>query len=192
VIPLRFTEAEAEAAYDEWGCNCGPSAIAAVCGLTLAELRPHMQDFEKKHYTNPSMMWKILTELGVKWRVEYSPACVHVPNWPLYGLARVQWEGPWTAPGVPPKAAYRYTHWIGVNSWYAPNIGIFDINAINSGGWIGLHDWETLCVPHILKSGYPKATGRWWLTHRVEVSCDSHGGILTRSKESVSSHARLV
>ena len=47
----RFTAEAADRAYDEWGANCGPGAIAAICGLTLDELRPHMGDFEGKRYT---------------------------------------------------------------------------------------------------------------------------------------------
>jgi hypothetical protein len=31
--------------------NCGPGAIAAICGLTLDDLRPHLGDFEQKRYT---------------------------------------------------------------------------------------------------------------------------------------------
>ena len=31
----RFTLSDAERAYDDWGCNCGPAALAAICGMTL-------------------------------------------------------------------------------------------------------------------------------------------------------------
>src|SRR3546814_15629111 len=61
---LRFTAVEAAAAYDAWGCNCGPAAIAAVIGLTLDELRPELGDFEVKRYTNPTLMWEVLDRLG--------------------------------------------------------------------------------------------------------------------------------
>ena len=47
---LRFNIADMERASDEWGCNCGPSALAAVTGRTLEEIRPLMGDFEKKRY----------------------------------------------------------------------------------------------------------------------------------------------
>src|SRR5580700_11291869 len=52
VNPPRFTPADADRAYEEWGMNCGPSALAAVMGMTFDEVRPHMGDFERKHYTN--------------------------------------------------------------------------------------------------------------------------------------------
>lgn len=51
--PLRFGVDEAQAASDEWGFNCGPAALCAVLGLTPAELRPHLGDFERKRYTKP-------------------------------------------------------------------------------------------------------------------------------------------
>ena len=40
--PPRFSLSDAERVQDEWGANCGPGAVAAICGLTLDELRPHM------------------------------------------------------------------------------------------------------------------------------------------------------
>jgi hypothetical protein len=160
---VRFTHAEAESAADTWGMNCGPAAVAAICSLTLDELRPHLGDFEVKRYTNPTLMWSILNSIGAKWRLVRPPR-----TWPAYGLARVQWEGPWTAPGVPPRVAYRHTHWVGAQQGRT-DVGIFDVNAMNSGGWIGLDDWVGLLVPWLLKEVAPKASGRWHLTHVVEI-----------------------
>lgn len=161
----RFTEADAQRAYEEWGANCGPGAIAAVLGMTLDQLRPHMSDFERKHYTNPLLMWEVLNRLGAKWRIVKPPR-----SWPNYGLARVQWEGPWTAPGVPPRVAYRHTHWVGAQySAQRQDTGIFDINAMNSGGWVSVSDWAGTIVPWILEQCEPKASGRWHLTHVVEI-----------------------
>jgi len=45
--------AEAQTAWDVWGCNCGPGAIAAILNMRLDEVRPLMGDFESKRYTNP-------------------------------------------------------------------------------------------------------------------------------------------
>ena len=169
--PTRFTLEDADRAHDEWGENCGPGAIAAVMGLTLDELRPHMGDFEQKRYTNPTLMWDVLNRLGVKWRAS-RPSPPTNAAWPNYGLARIQWEGPWTEPGVPMRARYRFTHWVGVargNAHRETNIGIFDINCMNNGsGWVALKDWSDVIVPAILKL-YPRANGRWHITHAVEI-----------------------
>lgn len=169
MTPLRFTLADAERASDEWGCNCGPSALAAITGRTLDEIRPLMGDFERKRYTNPTLMFESLRRTAVPfWTIE-SP--------PTHGLCRIQWEGPWTEPGVPIRVRYRHTHWIALqNPRHASMLdqihrdaGVFDINAMNSGGWISYADWATSLVPWLLKEAVPRANGRWHITHRIEV-----------------------
>ena len=116
----RYSAGEAEAAYDDWGANCGPTAIAAICGLTLDELRPRLGAFESKRYTNPTLMWAVLGRIGAEYRLVRPP-----DRWPIFGLVRVQWEGPWTAPGVPMRARYRYTHWVGAQVTPGGRVGIF-------------------------------------------------------------------
>jgi hypothetical protein len=159
-----FTLADAERAHDEWGANCGPAAIAAVLDLTLEEIRPWLGDFENKRYTNPTLMWSILDSLSVSWRRLSAPL-----NWPRHGLVRIQWHGPWTAPGVSPRAAYRHTHWVGA-ARRGDEIGVFDVNALNNGsGWCSIADWSAHIVPFILSECVPRADGRWSMTHVVEV-----------------------
>ena len=51
--------------------------------------------------------------------------------------------------------------------WYV--VG-FDINAMNSGGWIEVNDWAGSLVPWLLSECEPKANGRWHLTHAIEVA----------------------
>lgn len=164
----RFTADDAYRAFDTWGANCGPGAIAAICGLTLDEVRPHMGDFESKRYTNPTLMWSVLRNLGV--RFSYRGGDLGRENWPCYGLARIQWEGPWTKPGVPMRARYRHTHWVGAAVDPERGVGIFDINAIGNGsGWCSVADWAGALVPIILEECVPKADGNWHITHSVEV-----------------------
>lgn len=163
--PAKFTLDEAQAAADTWGCNCGPGAIAAICGLTLDEARPHLGDFERKKYTNPTLMWAILNSIGARWRCDGGQPRA----WPRFGLARVQWEGPWTQPGVPMVARYRHTHWVG--SWRDGNATqIFDINAMCVGGWLPLSEWAGQLVPWLLRECVRRADGQWHLTHRVEIA----------------------
>lgn len=168
--PMRgFTAGEVDEAAVEWGCNCGPASIAAVLGMTLNAVRPHMGDFESKRYTNPSLMWAALRSLSVKF--SYRAGDLGRDNWPSYGLARIQWEGPRTKPGVPPRVAYRQTHWVGVNAINRQNIGIFDVNAVaNDTGWVSAQDWVSDIVPWILKHGVPRADGGWHITHAVEIA----------------------
>lgn len=170
IYPVMFNAADADMAHDEWGANCGPGAVAAVLGMTLGDLRPYMGDFEQKGYTNPTLMWRVLDGLGVGYQVTKKPN-----QWPIYGLARIQWTGPWTKPGVPARAAYRHTHWVGVNSIFSGNVGvgvgIFDINAITNGsGWVAARDWESILVPWLLANSEPKADGGWFITHAVQIN----------------------
>ena len=90
-------------------------------------------------------------------------------DWPVYGLVRVQWEGPWTQPGVPMRARYRYTHWVGGAEQNGER-GVFDINAIANGtGWCRFDHWGRDIVPFITDQ-YKRATGKWHVTHGIEIS----------------------
>lgn len=165
-VQLAFSLADAERAHDIWGCNCGPAALAAVAGRTLDDIRPIMGDFERKRYTNPTLMFESLTRAGLTWR--------KVSDRPAYGLCRVQWEGPWTRPNVPLRARYRHTHWIGYQCHPDrpddPNVaGVFDVNCMNVGGWISFRDWDCFVVPWILQNCEPRADGKWHFTHMLEV-----------------------
>jgi hypothetical protein len=168
---LRFTAADAERASDEWGCNCGPSALAAITGRSLDEIRQIMGDFERKRYTNPTLMFDSLNRAGVKWW--------KLEGIPTFGLLRIQWEGPWTEPGVPMRVRYRHTHWVAIQQHermgiqypgkISPDAGIFDINAMASGGWIAFRDWAATLVPWIIQECVPRANGRWHITHQVQI-----------------------
>jgi hypothetical protein len=161
---LRFTADDAQRAFDVWGSNCGPGAIAAIMGMTLDELRPYLGDFERKHYTNPTLMRETLERLGRPYRYLKHPL-----TWPQYGLARIQWHGPWMRPEVPMRARYRHTHWVGAWSTVTRGISIFDINAINSGGWVSLENWTEKIVPWLLSEAVPRADGQWSITHAIEI-----------------------
>jgi hypothetical protein len=158
----RFTADDMERAADTWRCSCGPAALAAIVGLTLDDVRPHMGE-GFPGYTNPTMMRSALRSIGRPWR-EIDP-----PAWPRYGLCRIQWEGPWLQPGVPVRAAYRFTHWVGAARSEERGVGIWDVNALGNGtGWCALGDWETKLVPWLLE-GVKRASGKWHVTHAIEV-----------------------
>jgi hypothetical protein len=164
---LRFTADDAQRAWEVWGANCGPAAAAAMLGLTLDEIRPHLGLFESRRYTSPAMMFGLLRRVGAKWSTYYG-----ADRWPAHGLVRVQWEGPWTQPGVPPPARYRHTHWIGAvtSGLGLGQVSIFDVNCMNVGGWVDLHTWSMRVVPWLLSQCEPDASGEWHITHAVEVA----------------------
>jgi len=159
--PRPIAAAEMQRANAAWGANCGPGALAAMIGVTLDEIRPFLGDFERKGYANPTLMFAALDEIGCRWRKIG-------PHFPTYGLARIQWEGPWTAPGVPLRARYRHTHWVG--AWRRESLGVFDVNAVDNGtGWCAFDVWRERLVPWILRECEPHANGRWHVTHGVEI-----------------------
>jgi len=167
-VPIRLTADAAALAGEQWCFNCGPAALCAVFGLTPEEVRPYLGNFEKKGYTNPTLMLGALLSLGARWDLLPDRGGIG-PDWPSWGLVRVQWGGPWTKPGVPIAARYRQTHWV-ASCRTADSHGIFDVNALSNGtGWVSLENWKTVLVPWILKELVPRADGTWWLTHSIEV-----------------------
>lgn len=159
-------------AADEFGFNCGPGALCAVLGMTPDQLRPHLLDFEAKRYTNPTLMAAILRSLGVPFRRVWEcpvKADGRELDYPVVGLVRIQWAGPWTKPGVPMAARYRHTHWIGVRPSGEEVRQVFDVNCICVGGWVSWAEWTGRVVPWLLRECQPKATGEWWPTHCWEV-----------------------
>jgi hypothetical protein len=90
-------------------------------------------------------------------------------TWPRYGLVRIQWEGPWTQPGVPIRARYRFTHWVGAATRSPGDVGVWDVNALANGtGWGSLANWSSIPVP-CLTADVKRASGGWHITHAIEV-----------------------
>ena len=168
VLP-RFTLEDVCRASDEWGANCGPAALALAAGKTLAEIRPHLGDFEAKRYTNPTLMFDSLRRLSVTCysKLQWRPVDTVPLAWPDFGLVRVQWEGPWTAKGVPMRVRYRHTHWVASMVIDGEERWIFDVNCMCVGGWVPLAEWSGSVVPWLLRECEPKADGGWHLTHTV-------------------------
>jgi hypothetical protein len=166
---VGFSLEDVEKASEEWNFNCGPAALCAVLGLTPAQARPHLLDFESKGYTNPFLMGRILHGFGAvrrpflrndrPWPGPLTCPCVEA------GLMRVQWGGPWTKPGVPMRVRYRKTHWVAL-----AGDDVFDINAMNVGGWVAWDVWAEQLVPWLIKECQPDGDGTWWPTHGWEVS----------------------
>lgn len=159
-----FTQAEMESASDEWGCNCGPSALAFALGVKPDRVRWSIPDFDSKRYTSPTMMRQALKN------VEQAFSAIEAPRDPAeltrfldhrIALVRIQWTGPWTAPGQNPKWAYRITHWIAA---WLKNPGRFPYVFDCNGGMRDFASWEQLIVP-ALTSQIKRADGGYFPTH---------------------------
>jgi hypothetical protein len=162
MLPIcRFDLNDTQKAYEEWGFNCGPSALCAALGLTPSEIRPAMGDFESKHYTNPKLMRGVLKRMNVQYK--------DIDDWPSWGLVRIQWEGPWTQKGRPLAARQRHTHWVVSSQEPGRQRHIYDFNAMSVGGWTTYEEWASFLVPWLLKQCEPKSSGKWHTTHRFEI-----------------------
>jgi hypothetical protein len=167
-----FTEAQFNQAADEWGCNCGPSALAFALQRPLSVAGQAIPEFKEKQYTSPTMMRSALVLL----LTPFSAAVTDRDNMfsKRVALVRIQWTGPWTAPDVNPKWKYRQTHWI--CTWLdgpateGPIPLLFDCN----GGIQTIGDWEANIVP-ALTALYKRADGGWHPTHIWRLEKSHHG-----------------
>ena len=168
--------ADVDRAHEQWGANCGPAAVAAICGLTLDEVRPVFEahGFNAKRYTNPTMMFAILSAMHDKlsWRANNG---LQALQWPRHGIARIQWGGRWMREGVPIRVRYRMTHWVATID-AAHGRGVFDVNAVGGAcgectGWTTAQAWAEILVPW-LTAGIAGADGTWSVsvTHSLEIA----------------------
>lgn len=158
-ITYPFTEEDSRAAFDAWGANCGPNALAFALQVPLAKVRLLIPEFEEKRYTSPTMMKAALANAGASFRSITPTDKASMFQWDT-SLVRVQWCGPWTAPGANPRWAYRQTHWIATYMIERQAPMVFDCN----GGIRGYQSWASEIVPLILEH-YPRANGEWFPTH---------------------------
>lgn len=160
---LTFSQHDAQVACDEWGCNCGPTALAFALQTTLDMVRPLLGGFEARHYVNPTMMKRALDTINRRFVNVRPPAIDQMfDEHPYQGhmaLVRIQWTGPWTAKGANPRWAYRHTHWIA--TWTERGVPLlFDCN----GGIQTIGTWEQEVVP-LLTAVIDRADGLWHPTH---------------------------
>ncbi len=151
---LNFSQRDFEQAYEDWHCNCGPTALAAALGRTLAGVRGLIPNFEERRYTSPTMMRHALDNAGQRFVTD--------EEWPIRGLVRIQFTGPWTAEGANPRWAYWHTHWVA--SFGEPDClhWIFDCN----GGLQPRGTWEMEILPLLI--GNIKRADGWTRTHNWE------------------------
>jgi hypothetical protein len=142
-----------------WGANCGPTALAALLGREVETVREALQPWPG--YTNPTKIKSALGELGYDWRVATEPG--------FFGLAFVQWCGPWEAVT---RAAYRRTHWIAFRRRTVGPLCAYDCNWGEAGGWSTLDEWGSVLAPVLL----PKGSTGWRYRLVLEVRPREEGG----------------
>lgn len=144
-LPLLFTADQSDAANEEWGANCGPHSLAAACGHKLSSIRTALPNF--RGFMSPTEISHALTVLcepfKFKSRLKTDVFC--------NGINRIQWEGKWLNPGVPPRVAYFHTHYV----------AHFDGWVLCSGHvpwlWLSIKEWKRL------------TTEPWHITHHWEM-----------------------
>lgn len=160
-----FTEDDAREAFENWGCNCGPAALAFALQTTLDRVRDAIPLFDERRYTSPTMMHEALLALNQAVYPVRSPALfMHKINREVgranmfrgpMSLVRIQWEGPWIVDNKPQRWAARQTHWIA--TWVDEYRFVFDIN----GGIQRFELWDRDTVPLIIAS-VKRASGGWY------------------------------
>lgn len=118
---------ELEAAYKEWGCNCGPTAIAAATGRSLDEVRqavPPAGTSRFKGYMGVPDVQAALRWLDVKVTRTWSKPPNSLLLADLTGgpaIFMIQWGGPWMRD---PRAAAKHRHLIAFRyGWVGPTTG---------------------------------------------------------------------
>lgn len=153
-MKMKFTMKDSMLANTDWGANCGPHSLAAALAVDLATIRKLMPDFEGKGYTNPTMLRRVLDNVGMEYELTKGLKTREVCE----GINRVQWEGPWLNPGVPPRVAYFQTHIVAA----AADMVFCTCTSI---GWVPVDEWRA----HLdeIVPAWPKCTG-WHITHHFK------------------------
>ena len=174
-VPAVLPDLEAAAAA--WGANCGPMSLAAVLGLpTVEAARPLVQPF--RGFMTPTDMRAALANASRAQLVQSHclrpEATQRTDPWPAsgLGLVRIQWVGSWLDHGVDPRAAYRYTHWVGARRGLPKDDergGGYDDDAVfiydcNANAWLPLDVWAAWC-PTL----WPKRATGWRPATRIDV-----------------------
>lgn len=162
-----FTAEQIVAAHEEWKFSCGPAALGALLGWSPDKIRPHFPDFEKRGFTNVTIMKDALRSIGIG----FTP--LRKGELPKYGLVRVQCDGPWMYPKPGSERWARieqckHTHWIASIMLPCPGllpiVSIYDINF----GLTPFEWWKTDGVSQ-LPAHCPGESGKWHATHCWEL-----------------------
>lgn len=157
-------------AYDAWGCNCGPTAIAAILGKSMAAVRHAFPWFPDRPRCSPTQLGEALATLQqpVCWTtlgMNRGPIEEQKERFPGQGLVVVQIDGPW-CDLANKLAAYRYLHTVACQR-VAGLLFVYDINAgpdESPGGWLPFPMWNHYVMAELVKDK-KRATG--WFVRSV-------------------------
>jgi hypothetical protein len=172
-------------AHEEWGCTCGPVAIAGALGLTLDAVRPAVSPSGSfPGYMGIRDVQRALERLGASTRA-WSPK-VEDDVWLLpemlaaLGTTRptivmLRWCGPWD--GVP-RAAATYRHLIAYHRAWLPSLTlhprpygfgvVLDANWPSgvTALWASARTWRNIVMPELLPA---RTNGRAAIEWAAEV-----------------------
>lgn len=118
-LKLPFTHEQSLAANEEWQATCGAHSIAAAAGCDLDLIRKMLReapDLNYRGWMSPTMVSTTFERLRrhrylhnferrqFKTQFKTKQLC--------QGVSRIQFEGKWLNPGVPPRVAYFHTHYV--------------------------------------------------------------------------------
>lgn len=148
-----YTPPDLLAAYDAWGANCGPGALAAALGVPVMALRDVFPWFPRTSHTTPTKLEEVLRALALQDRTG-GWSRVSDGSTPDNGVSMVQFTGPWTDPARASepwvrRVAPKFTHFVAVaTAEGVPHV--YDVNHGEAGGWLPALDWEVHTVPDLL------------------------------------------
>jgi hypothetical protein len=85
--PLLYDDAESDRCHDEWKASCGHHSIAAVCEVTLEDVRKAVT--HTKGWMNPTNVAATLRTLGFPFTLTKGLKTKE----PTTGINRIQFEG---------------------------------------------------------------------------------------------------
>lgn len=139
--------------------SCGPAALAAITGRSLAAIRPALA--HEQGFMSPQDMRGALDRLGFT-------VADRGRAWPLFGVAMIMFDGPWSEPGLPSGAAMSRSHWVAVSRHDGRGGGeLYDVNAPRP---MFLDFWRRAFAGDLALALDARATGGWNLRMGLEVT----------------------
>lgn len=164
---------DVDEAADAWGVNCGPSAVAAILGKNLADVRHAFPWFPTRPWCSPTQLGQALATLGVEshWTtlgMNRGPIDEQRARFPAQGLVVIQIDGPW-CDLANKAAAYRYTHTVS-SQRVGDVVMVYDINDApdsRSGGWLPFSMWDQRVMRELVK--YQRRATGWFVRSVFEL-----------------------